>query len=122
MIKDKKEEFITDQSSFTLSPISKQHLGRYKCTATNKFGASSSSFIRIDKNPKIGENYDSIVYAFIENEIKENNTPLVSHLKSKIIYDKQILDVKPRNRIWALNKSVSLDCLQGNFQILLLRF
>ncbi len=63
--------------------------------------------------PTEGEIYDSIVYAFIEHEAKQN---LVSHLSFSQHTDKQILKIKNKKNHMAINQSVNLECYTGKEQ------
>ena len=107
------DRFITNKSSFIISPVTIDNFGRYRCTATNSFG-STSSYVTIDSTPGNDENYDSIVYAYMDNY----NFSQISHLSLKNYVNNQIKVIN-NDRNFILNKSVSLDCLAGNeFNIL----
>ena len=105
-----KDEFITDRPNLIISPITPKALGRYKCTASNPY-ASTNSFVNIQSMPTEGEIYDSIVYAFIDNEDNKENQ--VSHLRLSEHADKQVLRIKNKKNHMAINESVNLECYTG---------
>ncbi|CAF0767900.1 unnamed protein product [Brachionus calyciflorus] len=112
-VKENRElgDLITSSSSFIISPIHHNDLGRYRCIAKNEFGYRSRDAILSKQNDSV----EFFVFGFIDkisNYSYFNQNSKVSFYKSNAFRkDQLILRVKRTNS----SKNIIFRCISSNF-------